>query len=113
MDVYLESIAHTARQLKAAGLFEADWVPLFTAGGSSHFDRVVAHLDPDRFDFLVQTVLRSGCYMSPFHDRCRRTSPLDGRGTPMGPRLRPAFELLATVLFRPEPTPCDRGLRST
>jgi hypothetical protein len=32
-----------------------------------------------------------------------RSSPLDGRGILMGPRLQPALELLATVLSRPEP----------
>jgi D-serine deaminase-like pyridoxal phosphate-dependent protein len=104
LDVYLESIAQTARQLNAGGLFEAGRVPVVTAGGSSYFDRVVARLGPDRFDFPVQTVLRSGCYLTHDHGIYRRTSPLDGRGTPTGPRLQPAFELLASVLSRPEPT---------
>ena len=46
-------IAQTARELKAAGLFRAGRVPLVSAGGSSYFDRVVARLGPDRFDFPV------------------------------------------------------------
>jgi D-serine deaminase-like pyridoxal phosphate-dependent protein len=104
LEVYLESIAQTARQLNAAGLFGAGRVPLVSAGGSSYFDRVVARLGPDRFDFPAKTVLRSGCYLTHDHGIYRRTSPFDGRGTPTGPRLQPAFELLASVLSRPEPT---------
>ena len=104
LEVYLESIAQTAHRLNGAGLFAAGQVPLVSAGGSSYFDRVVARLGPDNFDFPVQTVLRSGCYLTHDHGIYRRTSPLDGRGTPTGPRLRAAFELLASVLSRPEPT---------
>ena len=104
LEVYLDSIAQTAHQLNAAGLFAAGRVPLVSAGGSSYFDRVVERLGPDNFDFPVQTVLRSGCYLTHDHGIYRRTSPLDGRGTPTGPRLQPAFELLASVLSRPEPT---------
>ena len=104
LEVYLESIAQTAHRLHAAGLFATGRVPLVSAGGSSYFDRVVARLGPDRFSFPVQTVLRSGCYLTHDHGIYRRTSPLDGRGSPTGPWLRPAFELLASVLSRPEPT---------
>jgi D-serine dehydratase len=104
LEAYLESIAQAARQLHAAGLFAAGRVPLISAGGSAYFDRVVARLGPDRFTFPVQTVLRSGCYLTHDHGIYRRTSPFDGRGTPSGPRLHPALELLASVLSRPEPT---------
>ena len=103
LEEYLESIAHAARQLKAAGLFAPDQVPVVTAGGSSYFDRVVAHLGPGCFGFPVQTVLRSGCYLTHDHGIYRRTSPFDGRGTSAEPQLQPAFELLASVLSRPEP----------
>jgi D-serine dehydratase len=104
LGAYLDSIAQTAHQLNKAGLFAAGRVPLISAGGSSYFDRVVARLGPDRFSFPVQTVLRSGCYLTHDHGIYRRTSPFDGRGTPEGPRLQPALELLASVLSRPEPT---------
>ena len=103
LEAYLESIAQAARQLNAAGLFAPGPVPVVTAGGSSYFDRVVAHLGPDCFGFPVQTVLRSGCYLTHDHGIYRRTSPFDGRGTWAGPRLQPAFELLASVLSQPEP----------
>jgi D-serine dehydratase len=104
LGTFLDSIAQTAHRLNEAGLFAAGHVPLVSAGGSSYFDRVVARLGPDRFPFPVQTVLRSGCYLTHDHGVYRRTSPFDGRGTANGPRLRPALELLASVLSRPEPT---------
>jgi D-serine dehydratase len=104
LEVYLDSIAETARQLCAAALFAADRVPLISAGGSSYFDYVVARLGPDRFSFPVEVVLRSGCYLTHDHGIYRRTSPFDGRATSTGPRLQPALELLASVLSRPEPT---------
>jgi D-serine dehydratase len=104
LGAYLDSIAQTAHRLNQAGLFAAGRVPLVSAGGSAYFDRVVAHLGPDRFPFPVQTVLRSGCYLTHDHGIYRRTSPFDGRGTSEGPRLQPALELLASVLSRPEPT---------
>jgi D-serine dehydratase len=104
LDAYLESIGQTARQLNVAGLFAPGRVPLVSAGGSSYFDRVVALLSPDRFDFPVQTVLRSGCYLTHDHGIYQRTSPFDGRGTRDWPQLQPALELLASVLSRPEPT---------
>ena len=104
LGAYLDSIAQTAHQLNQAGHFAADRVPVVSAGGSSYFDRVVARLGPDCFPFPVQTVLRSGCYLTHDHGIYRHTSPFDGRGNPEGPRLRPALELLASVLSRPEQT---------
>ena len=104
LGAYLDSIAQTAHQLNQAGLFAGGRVPVVSAGGSSYFDRVVARLGPDCFPFPVHTVLRSGCYMTHDHGIYRRTSPFGGRGNPEGPRLRPALELLASVLSRPEPT---------
>jgi D-serine dehydratase len=84
LEAYLESIAQTVRQLNAAGLFAAGRVPLVSAGGSSYFDRVVAHLGPDCFGFSVQTVLRSGCYLTHDHGIYRRTSPWTGAGRRRG-----------------------------
>jgi D-serine dehydratase len=103
LEAYVDSIAQTARQL-----FREPFRSRPGATGqcprSSHFGRVVARLGPDRFGFPVQTVLRSGRYLTQYHGIYRRTSPFDGRGTPTGPRLQPALELLASVLSRPEPT---------
>ena len=104
LEAYLESIAQTAHRLNAAGLLRKAGCHWSVPVGSSYFDRVVAHLGPGSFGFPVQTVLRSGCYLTDDHGIYRRTSPFDGRGSPSGPRLRLVFELLASVLSRPEPT---------
>ena len=76
LEAYLEPIARTARELNAAGLFGAGRIPVVTAGGSSYFDQVVACLGPDCFDFPVQTVLRSGCYLTHDHGIYTARRPL-------------------------------------
>ena len=113
LELYLESIAQTAHQLNAAGLFAAGRVPLVSAGGSSYFDRVVARLGPDRFDFPVQTVLRSGCYLTHDHGIYRRTSPLDGRGSPNGATAAAGVRAVSQCAVPARADPCDRRLRST
>lgn len=100
---YLADVRSTVEALRDRGLLDPAEPPIVTAGGSSYFDLVVDALGPPAFDFPVRTVLRSGCYSTHDHGVYRRTSPWDGRGTG-APRLRPAFELLASVWSRPEPT---------
>lgn len=77
---------------------------LVTAGGSAYFDLVLDELGPDRFDFPVEVVLRSGCYVSHDSGMYADSSPFDGRA-PAGNHdtLTPALELWATVWSRPEP----------
>ncbi len=100
---YLADVRSTVELLRERGLLDAEAPPIVTAGGSSYFDLVVDALGPDAFGFPVRAVIRSGCYATHDHGTYRRTSPWDGRGTG-APRLRPAFELLASVWSRPEPT---------
>jgi D-serine dehydratase len=107
---FLASIRTAAERFERAGLWGqpaggAGEPPIITAGGSSYFDLVVRELGPDRFDFPVRTVLRSGCYVTHDHGIYEDTSPLGaGRGGgPAGRRFRPALELLASVWSRPEP----------
>jgi D-serine deaminase-like pyridoxal phosphate-dependent protein len=50
----------------------------------------------------VQVILRSGAYLTYDHGFYGTVSPA-GRGAPGGPALRPALELWARVLSRPEP----------
>ncbi len=102
MDAYLADVRSTVELLRDRGLLDPAAPPIVTAGGSSYFDLVVAALGPAAFDFPVRTVIRSGCYATHDHGTYRRTSPWDARG-PGAPRLRPAFELLASVWSRPEP----------
>ena len=100
---YLADVRSAVELLRDRGLLDPAAPPIVTAGGSSYFDLVVDALGPAAFDFPVRTVIRSGCYATHDHGTYRRTSPWDGRGTG-APRLRPAFELLASVWSRPEPT---------
>ena len=66
---------------------------LVSAGGSAHFDRVLARFAgrPD-----VDCVLRAGCYLT--HD-----GGFYARASPLAAELRNAIELWGEVLSRPEP----------
>lgn len=103
VDDFLHSIADTIMLLHDEELVDAATPPIVTAGGSSFFDRVVEILGPAAFSFPVETVLRSGCYVTHDHGLYRRTSPGDTGRASDAPGLRPALELLGSVLSRPEP----------
>ncbi|AMM19880.1 hypothetical protein AX769_06570 [Frondihabitans sp. PAMC 28766] len=94
------------------GISFADWLDrggevVLTAGGSIYFDRVVEALG-FRHDPLGQrgvptrVVLRSGAYVTHDHDHYRRLTPFARTETDVG--FRPALDLWASVLSRPEPT---------
>jgi D-serine deaminase-like pyridoxal phosphate-dependent protein len=74
-----------------------------SAGGSLYFDRVVEGLAPAwDLPVLVDVILRSGSYITHDDDVYDRLSPFGDRGG--GPdRFRPALEVWAMVLSRPEP----------
>lgn len=80
---------------------------VLTAGGSVYFDRVVEALalrhDPSgERGVRTRVVLRSGSYVAHDHDLYRRLTPfhrIDGTE-----RFRPALDLWASVISRPEPT---------
>jgi len=78
--------------------------PIVTAGGSAYFDVVARELAPDHAGGTAawQVVLRSGAYLTYDHGFYGAVSPA-GRGVPGAPALRPALELWAQVLSRPEP----------
>jgi D-serine dehydratase len=76
---------------------------LLSAGGSGYFDVVVRELTaPGDGGPAPTVVLRSGAYISFDHGYYERFAPGTRPDRP-GPRLRPAFELWAAVLSRPEP----------
>jgi D-serine dehydratase len=82
-------------------LGEADSPRIVTAGGSAHFDVVARQLTaPGRAP--VQVILRSGAYLFHDHGLYSRVSPA-ARGAAGAPALRPAIEVWAQVLSRPEP----------
>ncbi|MDY6997956.1 MAG: alanine racemase [Actinomycetota bacterium] len=85
--------------IRLAPLFETDAV-LVSAGGSTYFDTVAATLRDWPSGMTVRTVLRSGCYLTHDHGLYARTSPLTRAGRP---GLRPALEVHAQVVSRPEP----------
>jgi len=72
---------------------------IVTAGGSTYFDIVTAELTKGTG---VRVVLRSGAYLYYDHGVYATISP-QARGTADAPRFRPAIELWAQVLSRPEP----------
>ena len=102
----LTAIAEFCRDLRRLGTLlpaltgSTDY--LLSAGGSAFFDIVVRELTAPGGDGRPQVLLRSGAYVSHDHGFYQRLSPGSGNGRP-GPALRPAFELWAPVLSRPEP----------
>ena len=81
--------------------------PLFTAGGSAYFDRVVALAgaalaSPPLLAAGWRTVLRSGCYVTHDHGTYEQLSPLAGRSGAGDARLLPAVQVIAAVLSVPE-----------
>jgi D-serine dehydratase len=99
IDAYLTSAVGALEGLMLAGLIETDR-PIFTAGGSAYFDRVVAAASSTIP--AVRVVLRSGCYVVHDHGKYRDVSPLDGRSD-THPTLFPALEVWASVVSTPEP----------
>jgi D-serine dehydratase len=95
-------VAAFGRRLRA--LAEAvgggDGPAIVTAGGSAYFDVVARELTAGRGG--VQVILRSGAYLTYDHGFYGTVSPA-GRGAAGAPALRPALELWAQVLSRPEP----------
>jgi len=79
---------------------------ILTAGGSAAFDIVAREL-PTQLSLPVQTILRSGCYVthdSGFYDRMlERVKARSGGPWQSRPGLQPALEVWAQVQSRPEP----------
>lgn len=88
-----------AAVVRLSALFETDDV-LVSAGGSTYFDDVAEALVGWPAGLSVRTVLRSGCYLTHDHGLYAQTSPLTRGG---GDGFRPAMEVHAPVLSRPEP----------
>jgi D-serine dehydratase len=74
---------------------------IVTAGGSAYFDVVTRELTAGGTAGLA-VILRSGAYLTHDHGYYGTVSPI-GRDAAAAPALRPALELWAQVLSRPEP----------
>jgi D-serine deaminase-like pyridoxal phosphate-dependent protein len=76
---------------------------IVTAGGSAFFDVVTRELTADRANDAdgITAILRSGAYLAHDHGYYETVSPVS-RGSADAPVLRPALELWAQVLSRPE-----------
>jgi D-serine dehydratase len=74
---------------------------IVTAGGSGWFDVVTRELTAPGSS-PVTVILRSGCYLTHDHGLYAGSSPA-ARGAAGAPDLRPALELWALVVSRPEP----------
>jgi len=95
-------VAAFCRRLRALGdAIGGDGPRIVTAGGSAYFDVVARELTAGGA-LPVQVILRSGAYLTYDHGFYGTVSPA-GRGTAGAPALRPALELWAQVLSRPEP----------
>jgi D-serine deaminase-like pyridoxal phosphate-dependent protein len=96
-------VAGFARRLRAlaGALDDGNGPVIVTAGGSAYFDVVARELTAPG-TAGVQVILRSGAYITLDHGLYGKVSPA-GRGVPGAPALRPAIEVWAQVLSRPEP----------
>jgi D-serine dehydratase len=92
------------RLANLAAVMADDGEFIVTAGGSVYFDVVVRELTAGRSGFPagMTVVLRSGGYLFHDHGFYQRVTPA-ARGVAGAPVFRPALELWAQVVSRPEP----------
>lgn len=108
----VSGLLHRIRSLGEAALGEGlfDGRPILSAGGSAFFDLVADQLSAPAFD----VVLRSGCYLvhdSRFYrDLIERLTMRSPAAASLGDGLRPALEIWAHLLSRPEPTRAIVGM---
>jgi D-serine dehydratase len=97
----VELAAAFCRRIRALADDLGDGERIVTAGGSAFFDVVARELSAGG-DAGVRVILRSGAYLTQDHGIYEEVSPAS-RGAADAPVLRPALELWAQVLSRPEP----------
>jgi D-serine dehydratase len=102
----LDLVKQVAAACDGERLFGRDTV-ILSAGGSAVFDIVAREL-PTRLSRPVQTILRSGCYVTHDHGMYERflrsVDKREGERARYRPALRAALEVWSTVQSRPEPT---------
>jgi D-serine deaminase-like pyridoxal phosphate-dependent protein len=96
VDAFLDRLRETTVELARLGVFEGRERVIVSAGGSAYLDRVAEVLGSDwPLDQPVDVVVRAGAYVTHDVGLYARTSPFTGE-------LRPALEVWAAVLSRPE-----------
>lgn len=103
---FLNDVKAVATACDAEGLFAGDTI-ILSAGGSAVFDIVAREL-PHRLSHPVQTILRSGCYVTHDSDMYEQLfqalKERTGGQWKTRPGLQHALEVWAQVQSRPEPT---------
>lgn len=99
---YLGDMVALHEELLAKGMYDADAVPVVTAGGSAYFDLVGEVLGP-LTDHGVTVVLRSGAYIAHDDGFYRYISPLGSEPRTDGAGLRSAMHGWVRVVSAPEP----------
>jgi D-serine dehydratase len=103
---FLDSLVAMAEACAEADLF-ADGAVWLSAGGSHYFDLAAERFARARLGRPARILLRPGCYLTHdsvhYGDRFPRLLARSAPARGLGPGLRPALELWAKVLSRPEP----------
>jgi len=99
---YLRELAGIHTRLRKKSLYDADVVPVVSAGGSQYFDDVARVLAPLAEDG-TRVVLRSGAYITHDDGMYRRMSPLGEAPRTDGDRLVPAMHGWVRITSQPEP----------
>lgn len=105
VDALMADVQNVARQCDAEALFGTATI-ILSAGGSAVFD-LVARALPTLLSKPVQTILRSGCYLthdSGFYERfARKVVERSGAVWQERPALQAGLEVWAQVQAQPEP----------
>lgn len=103
VDAYLGGLLGFHHRLRAEGLLADPDNAILTAGGSAYYDLVARALAGEAPGATI--VLRSGCYVTHdsgfYRELLSRMDDRNAVGQP--PRLKPALEVWARVISRPQP----------
>ncbi|TDO49362.1 D-serine deaminase-like pyridoxal phosphate-dependent protein [Kribbella sp. VKM Ac-2527] len=99
---YLRQLAAVHVRLAEDDLYDADVVPVVSAGGSAYFEQVAQVLGP-LAETGARVVLRSGAYITHDDGTYRQVSPLGSHPRTDGDRLIPSIHGWVRITSQPEP----------
>jgi D-serine dehydratase len=103
---FLQLLADLAVNCHRQGLFASGPV-ILSAGGSEYFDLVLRHLTALDLGYSIQTILRSGCYLThdsgSFIEAFQAVLDRSPALAALGPGLQPALHIWTMVQSVPEP----------